>query len=126
MAKGLRWVDAAGAWGLVLLGCVHNFIAAPASFDAVDADLFEFVAAGLALWYAGAANVVRQLAPSRAAIFSCAAVDLTLLAYVVAFGLHNGELTRPGGMFLVALVATETAFALGQAVGLVSARTQSA
>ena len=125
MARGLRWLDLAGAWALVLLGCLHNFVAAPASFDAVSEDLFSFLSAGLALWYAGAANLVRQYAPSRVAAWACLAVDLSLLAYVVAFALHSGEIARPGGIFLVALAAIETAFAFAQSFGLLSARTQS-
>src|SRR5687767_2400450 len=54
MAKALRWLDSAAAWGLILIGCLHNFLAAPASFDRLSADLFWFLSAGLALWYAGA------------------------------------------------------------------------
>ena len=84
MPRAMRWLDSAAAWGLILIGCLHNFLGAPASFDGLSADLFWFLSAGLALWYAGAANLVRQLAPSRAAILACVAVNLTLLAFVAA------------------------------------------
>jgi uncharacterized membrane protein HdeD (DUF308 family) len=125
MGRALRLADATGAWGLILIGCLHNFIGAPASFETVSEDLFWFLSAGLALWYAGAINLIRQNAPSRLATYLCGTVNLTLLAFVVASGLNSGELKGAGGMLLVALVGIETVFALIQAWSpSVSARTQ--
>ena len=125
MPRAIRWLDAAGAWGLILIGCLHNFYGAPASFDGLSDDLFWFVSAGLALWYAGAFNLVRQAAPSRITAWPCLAVDLSLLAFVAAFGLHSGAIARPDGMLLVGLAAIETLFAAAQSASSLSARTQS-
>lgn len=121
----MRWLDAAGAWGLILFGSLHNFYGAPTLFDGMSEDLLWFVSAGLALWYAGAANLVRQSVSSPMATWSCLAVNLTLLAFVTAFGLHGGAIARPDGMLLVGTAAIETVFALIQSAALLSARTQS-
>lgn len=127
MHRAMRLLDRAAAWGLVLIGCLHNFVGAPASFDGISADLFWFLSAGLALWYAGAANIVRQLAPSRPSANACCAVNLTLLGFLTASGLHSGEIARPGGILLFALAGIEAAFALSGAYSSsVSARTHSA
>ena len=125
MKRPMRWLDAAGAWGLILFGCLHNFYGAPTLFDGMSEDLLWFVSAGLALWYAGAANLVRQSVRSRMATWTCLAVNLTLLAFVTAFGLHSGAIARPDGMLLVGIAAIETIFALIQSGALLSARTQS-
>ena len=127
MSKAMRYLDRGGAWGLVLIGCLHNFVGAPASFEGISEDLFWFLSAGLALWYAGAANIVRQYAPSRASIYACVAVNLTLLCFVAASGFHSGEMARPVGILLIALAGIETGFALFQAYSSsVSERTHSA
>src|SRR5687768_4855098 len=91
MPRAMRWLDAAGAWGLVLIGCMHNFLGAPARFQAIGDDLFWFLSAGLALWYAGASNLVRQAGSSRAATIASVPVNLTLLAFIGAHGLHTGD-----------------------------------
>jgi hypothetical protein len=101
---------------LVLIGCIHNFLAAPAMFDAIGADLFWFLSAGLALWYAGAANIVRQATAARAATIAAILVNLALLAFVTAFGIHTGEIASPGGLPLVLLALMETCFSIAQAV----------
>ncbi|MGZ8283644.1 MAG: hypothetical protein ACXWUN_11960 [Allosphingosinicella sp.] len=125
MRRALRLADATGAWGLILIGCLHNFVGAPALFDTVSEDLFWFLSAGLALWYAGAVNLIRQYAPSRLATYLCGAVNLTLLAFVVASGLNSGEIKGAGGILLVALAGIETVFGLIQAYSsAVSARSQ--
>lgn len=116
MNRGLRWLDAAGAWGLVLIGCVHNFLAAPSMFAAISTDLFWFLSAGLALWYAGAANIVRQATAASAAIIAAILVNLALLAFVTAFGLHTGQIATAGGLPLVLLALIETGFSIAQAV----------
>ena len=126
MKRAMRWLDAAGAWGLVLIGCLHNFVSAPMRFDGVSDDLFWFLSAGLALWYAGAANLVRQAGALRAAILASVPVNLTLLALIFAQGLHSGQLAGAGGILLVSLAVIETLFSLVQAFSPASARTQSA
>lgn len=116
MHAGLQWIDRIAAWGLVLIGCIHNFVAAPAIFATISVDLFWFLSAGLALWYAGAANVVRQMSGTRSAVLASIPVNLTLLAFVTAFGIHTGEIASAGGAPLIALALIETAFAIAQAV----------
>ena len=126
MKRAVRWLDAAGAWGLLLFGCLHNFVGAPHLFHAISDSLFWFVSAGLALWYSGAVNLVRQSARSRFAVWTAVPVNLTLLAFVTAFGLHSGAIARPDGLLLVAIAAIETIFSLVHAFSPDSPRTQSA
>lgn len=109
----LRVLDAVSAWGLILLGCIHNFVAAPMIHAALSERLFWFVGAGLALWYAGAMNLVRGSAPdSRAARIASLLTNVTLLAFVVAFGLFTGAAGRADGILLIAIVAIATVFSI--------------
>ena len=109
--RSLRNLDAVAAWGLVVLGCVHNFVAAPMAYPNVNERMFWFIGAGLALWYAGALNLVRRSAPgSNTARLASLLSNLTLLAFVLAFGVYTGAISRPDGIFLVMLVATATLF----------------
>jgi len=48
--RSFRIVDAVAAWGLVLLGCLHNFVAAPMAYPEVNERMFWFIGAGLSLW----------------------------------------------------------------------------
>src|SRR5215217_7227112 len=105
MRRAIRWLDAAGAWGLILFGCLHNFFGAPRLFHGISDSLFWFVSAGLALWYSGAVNLVRQSSKSRFAVWTAVPVNLTLLAFVTAFGLHSGAIARPDGMLLILIAA---------------------
>ena len=92
-------LDAVSAWGLVLLGCVHNFVAAPMAYPEVNERMLWFIGAGLSLWYAGAMNLVRQANPvSRTARYASVLTNTTLLAFVVAYGLYTGAIGRPEGM----------------------------
>lgn len=104
-------MDAVAAWGLVLLGCLHNFVAAPMAYPEVNERMFWFIGAGLSLWYAGAMNLVRQANPgSRSACYASVLTNTTLLAYVVAYGVYTGAIGRPEGMVLIGLVALATLF----------------
>ena len=109
------WLDRIGAWGLVLIGFVHNFVAAPMIYGEVSERMFWYIGAGLSLWYAGAVNLVRQASDSRPAVIAAVLVNLTMLTFVAAMGSFTGEIARPSGMALTALVAVETLFALLQA-----------
>lgn len=115
MARALSWLDWAAAGGLVLLGCVHNFVAAPAMYDEVSADLFWFLSAGLALWFGGAVNFVRLATRARAAVIAAVPVNLLLLGFVIAF-IHSGQIASVGGLMLVVPTALETLFSVVQLV----------
>lgn len=116
--RSWRTLDAVAAWGLLLLGCVHNFVAAPMAYPSVNERMFWFLGAGLALWYAGALNLVRRSASdSHVAKLASVLTNITLLAFVLAFGVHTGAIGRPDGIFLVALVATATLFSALQRTG---------
>ena len=109
--RSFRIVDAVAAWGLVLLGCVHNFVAAPMAYPEVNERMFWFIGAGLSLWYAGAMNLVRQANPaSRSARYASLLTNMTLLAYVAVYGVYTGAIGRPEGMVLIGLVALATLF----------------
>lgn len=115
MTRKLRFLDAISAWGLVLLGSIHNFIAAPMIYRELSERALWFVGAGLALWYAGAINLVRHAAPnSRTARIASILTNLSLLVFVVTFGLRTGAATRPDGMLLIAIVVTATAFSVAE------------
>ena len=116
--RSWKALDAVAAWGLVLLGCVHNFVAAPMAYSNVSERMLWFIGAGLSLWYAGALNLVRRSVPnSRAARLASLLANITLLAFVLAFGIHTGAIGRPDGIFLVALVTTATLFSALQQTG---------
>ena len=109
----LRILDAVSAWGLILLGCIHNFVAAPMTYHGLSERMLWFVGAGLALWYAGAINLVRRSAPeSRTAMIASLLTNLTLLAFVMTFGILTGAARHADGIFLILLVATATGFSV--------------
>lgn len=109
--KALGVLDAVSAWGLVLLGCVHNFVAAPMIYDQLSERMLWFVGAGLALWYAGGINLVRRALPaSRIVRIVCLLTNASLLAFVLTFGFLTGAAGRPDGMLLIAIVAIATLF----------------
>lgn len=113
MYERLRFLDAASAWGLLLLGCIHNFVAAPMVYPDLSERMLWFVGSGLSLWYAGAINLIRRAVPaSRTARIASLFTNLSLLAFVITFGIFTGAAGKPDGMFLIALVGTATAFSI--------------
>lgn len=52
----MKWIDGAATFLLFALGCVHNFIAAPLSYDSLSTTLLWFVTGGISLWYASFIN----------------------------------------------------------------------
>ena len=50
------WLDRAAVAILFLLGCVHNFIAAPMSYQSLSAPALWFVTGGISLWFAAIIN----------------------------------------------------------------------
>ena len=56
MSKAMKFTDYAAAVILSILGCVHNFVAAPLSFDVLDTHALWFITGGIVLWYAAIIN----------------------------------------------------------------------
>ena len=100
------WVDRVCAGLLVLIGCVHNFLAAPRMYDALTEDALWFLAGGVSLWFGGLINFVwlRSAASRRelwwAALFANAVMAVLLGAFVVLMGGFG----TPQGVVLVAVV----------------------
>ena len=110
----MRIVDRILGWGLVLLGCVHNFVAAPLTYDQLSARALWFVSAGLALWYAGFINLLRSssVKPSRLLRTFCILTNLSMLAFVVTYAVVRGNWAAPESLALIGVVATLTVFSV--------------
>ncbi len=106
----MRVVDRVLGWFLVLLGCVHNFVAAPLTYHEVSTQALWFVSAGLALWYAGFLNLLRiqSVNPGRLLSVFCLVTNVSLLAFVVTYALVRGSWAAPEAIALVGTVAVLT------------------
>lgn len=95
---------------LVVLGCLHNFIAAPLTYDRLTTQAFWFVAAGLALWYAGFLNLLRTLTNQAEPLLLgfCATTNLSLLVFVTMFAVARGAKLSPQAIALIATVLALT------------------
>ena len=82
----MRWLDRIAALVFFLLGCVHNFIAAPAIYESLSTQTLWFVAGGLALWLAAFVNFMWiETAPPRRLFAAMASLaNATLLAFEAA------------------------------------------
>ncbi len=118
----MRVADQALGWFLILLGCIHNFVAAPMTYAELSTQALWFASAGLALWYAGFLNLlrVRSLQPSRLLVAFCLLTNLSLLAFVVSYALTQGTWAAPESVALIGAVvvltvrSALTAFGRGQ------------
>ncbi len=101
-------------WFLVLLGCIHNFVAAPLAYDRVSGPLLWFVSAGLALWYAGFINLLRSYSddPSRLLRTFCVLTNLSLLALILSYAFTVGNWAAPESLALIGAVVTLTLFSV--------------
>ena len=98
--------DHVAAWLLVLLGCVHNFIAAPMSFHQLDGRALWFVTGGISLWFAGAIDLIWLGDRDRPLVrYVALAANLVMLAFVMAFAVTQHQLAKPQGLLLIAVVA---------------------
>ena len=97
-----------------MVGCIHNFIAAPMSFSTLSTTALWFITGGLSLWYAGAINIVHASAatPSRILNWATRLINTTMLAFVIAFAVVNGSWKLPEGILLVATVFVALASSL--------------
>ena len=110
----MRIVDRILGWCLVLLGCVHNFVAAPLSYDQLSASALWFVSAGMALWYAGFINLLRSYSaePTRLLRTFCILTNLSMLAFVLTYAAVRGNWAAPESLALIGVVATLTVFSV--------------
>ena len=106
----MRVVDRVLGWFLVLLGCVHNFVAAPLAYHQLSTQALWFVSAGLALWYAGFLNLLRaqSVKPGRLLSVFCLVTNVSLLAFVVTYALIRGNWAAPEAIALIGSVAVLT------------------
>ncbi len=106
----MRVVDQALGWFLIVLGCIHNFVAAPMSYAELSPQALWFASAGLALWYAGFLNLlrVRSHRPGGLLVAFCLLTNLSLLAFVVAFALIRGTWAAAESLALIGAVLVLT------------------
>lgn len=107
-------VDRILGWFLVVLGCVHNFVAAPLTYDQISTPALWFVSAGLALWYAGFINLLRSYSaePNRLLRTFCILTNLSLLALILTYAVGRGNWAAPESLALIGTVATLTVFSV--------------
>ena len=110
----MRIVDRILGWCVVLLGCVHNFVAAPLTYDELSAGALWFASAGLALWYAGFINLLRSHSgePTRLLRTFCILTNLSMLAFVLTYAVVRGNWAAPESLALIGTVAALTAFSI--------------
>jgi hypothetical protein len=110
----MRVVDRILGWCLVLMGCVHNFVAAPLTYDQLSERALWFVSAGLALWYAGFMNLLRSYSaePTRSLRAFCILTNLSMLAFVITYAVVRGNWAAPEALALICTVAALTVFSL--------------
>ncbi|MBI5086488.1 MAG: hypothetical protein HZB13_18070 [Acidobacteria bacterium] len=106
----MKKIDRGLAGLLVLLGCVHNFVAAPMIYHRLTTQALWFVSAGLALWYAGFINLLRVEADrsERLLRWLCVLTNVSLLLFVAAFATVRGNWSAPESWLLVGTVAALT------------------
>ena len=110
----MRVVDRILGWSLVLLGCVHNFVAAPLTYDELSSRALWFASAGLALWYAGFINLLRSNSkePTRLLRTFCVLTNLSMLVFVLTYAAVVGNWAAPESLVLIGIVAGLTAFSV--------------
>ncbi len=110
----MRIVDRVLGWFLVVLGCIHNFVAAPLSYNKLSTQALWFVSAGLALWFAGFLNLLRASAnePSKLLLVFCLLTNASLLAFVILFAAIRENWAEPEAIALIASVATLTVMSI--------------
>lgn len=98
-----RRFDRAAVLALLVLGCIHNFVAAPASFGALDPRALWFVTGGIVLWYAAAINHVatqpQGAGYGRRIVFSC---NLVLVGFATMFMWARDSWMNPQNVTLMA------------------------
>jgi len=106
----VKTLDRVLAGLLVIVGCVHIFVAAPMTYSELSTQALWFVSAGLALWYAGFINLLRAQSDSdgRLLAWLSLATNATLLVFVASYATVRSNWTAPQSLFLVGVVAILT------------------
>ncbi len=89
--------DCAMSCLLVLLGCIHGFMAAPMNDSSLTPQALWPVSAGLALWYAGFVNLLRVHAETgdRLVHWLCVVSNASLLGFVAVLASVRGNWLAP-------------------------------
>jgi hypothetical protein len=95
------------SWVLIVLGCVHNFVAAPMLFEEINSRALWFVSGGLALWYAGFINLlcVASRAAWRLLNWLALVTNATLLAFVATYATAQRIWFSPAAVVLIGTIA---------------------
>lgn len=112
------WFDRLSVLALFVLGCIHNFVAAPALSDTLTTRLLWFVTGGITLWFAAIINVLWLRAPNDPLAAALAALaNIVLLAFAVAFIVAKNSFTEPQNFALMLPAAWLTAQSVAAALG---------
>lgn len=98
----MTWLDRLSTLTLFALGCVHNFIAAPALSNTLTTRLLWFVTGGITLWFAAIINLFWLRAPGdRMSAALAAFANIVLLTFAVAFVVTKESYTDPQNFVLL-------------------------
>ena len=117
----MQRVDRVLAVLLIVLGCVHNFIAAPMIYPELTVRALWFISAGLALWYAGFINLLRTRSPGqhdRLLAWLCVLTNISMLVHALAYASVAGIWTEASSIALILGIGVLTCTAILQLVRL--------
>ena len=96
------WLDRLSAAILFVLGCIHNFVAAPALSDVLDTRVLWFVTGGMSLWFAAIINFLWLRAGSdRLSAALSMAANSVLVAFAVTFIIVTQSFADPQNLALL-------------------------
>lgn len=88
---------------LFVLGCIHNFLAAPNMYDELDVQSLWFITGGIVLWFAAAINLLGLLGERGS--FECILVlfcNAVLIGFSIIFMWVQNSWDNPQNIALVA------------------------
>ena len=82
-----RYIDYGAVATLFILGCIHNFVAAPLTYDVLYTRALWFITGGIVLWYGAIINFLwlRSGWPSWKMHALIALANAILLGFAIAF-----------------------------------------
>jgi len=99
----MRRIDWSAILTLFVLGCIHNFVAAPLSYDALSTGSVWFVTGGITLWYASFINVLCLKAePTIWVRIIALLTNSILVGFVIFFMAVTQRWTNPQSALLLA------------------------